>query len=66
MSDKSSGRNDLNSSGSDSKPHYGSTPSAEYAKAGAIKPGTPTRRVGESIVGNGKPGPADPRSIVKT
>ena len=66
MSDSSSGRNDLNA-GSDSKKHYGSTPSAEYAKAGAIAKATGnTGKLSNGFVGNGKPGPADPRSIVKT
>lgn len=35
--DRNSGRNSFNS-GSDSRPHYGSTPIQEYSKSPAIKP----------------------------
>jgi hypothetical protein len=56
----------VNTGGSDTAKHYAKgTASEQHTSAGAIKPGTPTRRVGESIVGNGKPGTTSPKSVVK-
>jgi hypothetical protein len=67
MSNSSSGRNEFNA-GSDTAKHYGSTPSAEYAKAGDISKATGNMgKQNGGYVGSGNGfKPTDPRSIVKT
>jgi hypothetical protein len=56
----------FNTGGSDTAKHYAKgTASEQHASAGKADKGTPTRRVGQSIVGTGKPGTASPKSIVK-
>jgi hypothetical protein len=66
MADSNSGRNEYNA-GSDSKPHYGSTPSAEYDKAGSIGKATgDTGKLSNGYVGNGMRAPSNPKSVVKT